>query len=102
MAVGNQKRVDGGRVMDNQGASPSTKAPSQAPPTVPAPQSSPQDPVAPADRLSPLQVCVPRKEDITFPVIGEAGHLRGWGPAGTGKACLGHLEPYRLASLHGR
>lgn len=29
---------------------------------------SPQDPVAPADGLSPLQVCVPWEEDVTFPV----------------------------------
>lgn len=87
-----------------QGASPSIKSsgplPNKAPPPS-APHSSPQDPVAPADGLSSLQVCVPWEEDITFPVVGEeAGDLRDWGLlAGTDKACLGHLERYRVGSF---
>lgn len=36
--------------------------------TLPHAPHSPQDPVAPADGLSPLQVRVPWEEDITFPV----------------------------------
>jgi hypothetical protein len=31
------------------------------------PTCSPQDPVAPEDGLSPLQVCVPWEENIAFP-----------------------------------
>lgn len=68
-------------------------------PTAPAPHDSPQDPVAPADGLSSLQVCVPWEEDITLPVVGEeAGDLRDWGLAGTGKACLFST----LGTLQGR
>lgn len=58
MAVGSQEA--GGSGQPGLGPSP--------PPRPSLTARSPQDPVAPADGLSPLQVCVPWEEDVTFPV----------------------------------